>query len=132
MVWPEWYSRVIVEVVILENLASILHFLFAILVAMLGCGARVFWAYAFYQLLTTTLKTLLIPGYPLSDWTWDFLGDTLEFLTGIGLATVLGLDSRIRPSPVVKRACSTRGILVGLALLMLLWTIAFLNSTGRL
>ena len=132
MVWPEWYSRVIVEVVILENLASILHFLFAIAVTMLGCGSRVFWAYAFYQLLTTTLKTLLIPGYPLSDWTWDFLGDTLEFLTGVGLASVLGLDSRIKPPPVAERACSTRGILVGLALLMLLWAIAFLNSTSRL
>lgn len=132
MVWPEWYSRVLIEIVILENLASILHFLFAIAVTALGCGVRVFWVYAFYQLLTTTLKTLLIPGYPLSDWSWDFLGDTLEFLTGVGMAYALHLDSRIKPPPAVERACSTRGILVGLLLLMALWTIAFINYTGRL
>lgn len=128
MVWPTWVSDRIVEFVVLENLASISHFLFAFALTVIGCGARVFWAYAFYQFYTTAAKTLSFPDHTLRDWTWDFVGDTVEFLIGIGLATALGVNSKITPPPPVRRACSKRGILVGLGLLTLVWLVFYLRS----
>lgn len=130
MVWPAWASDTIIEFVVVENLASIGHLLFALAVSLLGCAARVFWAYASYQLYTTAAKTLAFPEHTLGDWTWDFAGDTMEFLIGMGLAQALGIYGRLQPSGRVEKACSPRGIIVGLSLLTLVWLVFFLRALG--
>ncbi len=132
MVWPGWYSATIVEFVVLENLASIVHLLFALLLAYLSrdCARRVFWAYAFYQLVTTTAKTIAFPDHTLADWTWDFAGDTMEFLIGMGLATALGVESHgaQKLDERLDKACTWRGVLTGLAVLFIIWLVAFINA----
>ena len=131
MVWPGWYSATIIEFVVLENLASIVHALFAMALAYLSinCARRVFWAYAFYQLTTTAAKTIAFPEHTLSDWTWDFAGDTIEFLIGVGLAVALGVEDRgVERISRIGKACSWRGILAGLAVLFAAWLIAFANA----
>lgn len=75
MIWPGWYSDRIVDFIVLENPASIVHLLFAVLVTLLGCHRRVFPAFAFYQFITTLAKTLAFPEHTLADWSWDFFGD---------------------------------------------------------
>ncbi len=127
MVWPSWYTGTIVEVVVLENLASIVHFLFAVLVAAMGCSHRVFVAYTFYQLVTTILKTATDPSHGLSDWSWDFVGDTLEYVMGVGVAQLAGWESRLASKPRVQALCTGKSILAGLTLLMLVWLILFLS-----
>jgi len=133
MVWPGWYSATIVEFVVLENLASMVHMVFALLLAYMSisCARRVFWAYAFYQLVTTAAKTAAFPEHTLADWTWDFAGDTLEFLIGMGLAVALGFENhgaRKLGSLSIDKACTLRRVLTGLAALFIIWLAAFINA----
>ncbi len=128
MIWPEWYSRTLVEFIVLDNLASIIHMLAAIAFAVLGCHKRVFWAYLFYQIITTAAKTIVFPEHTLADWSWDLGGDTFEFLIGVGIAEVLGLTSRIKPSGYVEKACSVKGVIIGLIILLAIWLVAFINA----
>lgn len=128
MVWPEWYSRALIEFVVVENLAGIVHVVASLVFAILGCHARVFWAYLFYQLLTTAAKTVVFPEHTLADWAWDLGGDTFEYLIGVGVAEILGLTSRIEAQGLAAKACSSRGVLAGLAVVLLLWLAAFLSA----
>ncbi len=131
MVWPSWYSATIVEFIVLENLASIVHLLFALLLAYLssGCVRRVFWAYAFYQFVTTIAKTMAFPEHSLADWTWDFAGDTMEFLVGMGLAMALGIEGRgARKFNSIDNVCRWRVVITGLTVLFIIWLIAFINA----
>ena len=131
MVWPAWMSDRIVEFIVLENLASWGHFAFALLITTIaGCARRVFWLYAIYQLVTTAFKSAAFPEHTLADWTWDFAGDTVEFLIGIGLAYALGVNDRIQPTGNLAKACSWKGILAGYGVLWLVWAVAFLNALG--
>ncbi len=127
MVWPEWVSGTIVEFVVLENLASMIHFLAAFALTVIGCAKRFFWVYTLYELVTTGIKTAVYPGHTLVDWTWDLMGDIMEFLMGIGLAYVLGVESRIHDSPSVARICEWKTLLAFISALMAAWIIALLT-----
>lgn len=128
MIWPEWYSRTIAEVIVAENLASIVHILAAVAFTLLSCHRRVFWAYLAYQLVTTAGKTLAFPEHTLSDWSWDLAGDTIEYLAGVGIVEVLGLTGRIRLPPPASKACSTRTILAATIALLALWALLLAGS----
>ncbi len=128
MVWPEWYSRTLIEFIVVDNLASIIHVVAAMVFTVLACHRRIFWAYFFYQLVTTVAKTIAFPEHTLADWSWDLGGDTFEFLIGIGLAEVLGLTGSIKPAGIVEKACTRKGVLIGLAILFIIWLIAFIHA----
>jgi len=131
LVWPAVLSDRFMEITVLENIASWTHILFALAVTLVaGCARRVFWLYTLYQLVTTAAKTLTFPEHTLADWSWDFFGDTLEFLMGMGLAYALGINDRVRPEGFLARACSWRGILVGYAALWIIWLVAYVTSLG--
>jgi len=132
LIWPGWYSDRIIDFIVLENAASIVHFLFAVLVTLLGCHRRVFPVFAFYQFITTLAKTLAFPQHTLADWSWDFFGDVFEFLIGIGIVEAAGLAGRYKTGGFVERACSVKGILVGLAVLLVVWLFMFLRAYGSI
>ena len=125
IVWPEWMSRVYVEMIVLENLASWLHFAAAIAFSVVGCGVRVFWAYSAYQVYTTLGKLLAFPEAEAPVWVSDMIGDVVEFAAGLGLAVALGVYGRVRLTGVAERACSWRGVLAGLGALTLVWLVFF-------
>ncbi len=128
MIWPDWYTKTIAEVVVAENLASIVHILAASAFALLSCHRRVFWAYLAYQLVTTAGKTLAFPEHTLSDWSWDLVGDTMEYLTGVGIIEVLGLTGKTRLPPPADKACSPRAILAATIALLALWALLLARS----
>lgn len=128
IVWPEWMTRTYLEMVVLENIASWLHFAAALAFAVVGCGARVFWAYTAYQVYTTLGKLLAFPEAEAPVWVSDMVGDTLEFAAGLGLAVALGVYGRVRLGGLVERACQWRGILAGLAALTVVWLVFFVRS----
>ncbi len=128
IVWPEWMSRVYFEMIVLENIASWIHFAAALFFAVLGCGTRVFWAFSAYQVYTTLGKLLAFPEVEGPAWASDMLGDIFEFAAGLGLALALGFYGRVRLGGLAERACSWRGVLAGLALLTLVWLVFFIRS----
>jgi len=125
VVWPQAFSERFWEVVVLENPASILHFVAAIALTLLGCGRQTFWAYTAYQVYTTIAKTLAFPEHTLADWPDDMLGDIVEYAAGIGVAWAAGLDSRVSLPGRLASACTWRGVMVGLALVTLVWAAFF-------
>lgn len=132
MMWPSWYSRTLIEIIVLENIASIVHAVFALALSYISidCARKVFPAFTLYELVTTTAKTIAFPDHGLADWSWDFVGDTIEYIIGVGLAVTLGLDNRgsksIRSS--LEQVCGWRGVLAGLALLLAVWLVAFVKA----
>jgi len=128
VVWPEWFSRVYVEIIVLENIASWLHFAAAVALGVLGCGRRVFWAYTAYQVYTTLAKLAAFPGVEAGVWPSDMLGDIFEFAAGLGLVAAAGLEGRARLPPWAAAACGWRGVLAGLAALTLVWLVFFAKS----
>ncbi len=115
MIWPDILSHNYLFITVLENTASWLHLLGGLVVALLGCPGRYLAAYALYQPYTTTAKTLLFPGHGLADWSWDFIGDNVEFLAGIGLGAATA-PGRMAGSPAARGYCEWRtvGLLLGL------------------
>ena len=128
IVWPEWMTRAYLEMIVLENLASWFHLAAAVALAVVGCGARVFWAYSVYQVYTTLGKLLAFPEAEGPVWVSDMIGDIVEFAAGLGFAVALGVYGRVRLGGPVERACSWRGILAGLGALTLVWLVFFVRS----
>ena len=124
-VWPGPLSRTIAEIVVLENPASLFHFLLGLGLAPIrgGCARRVFAVFLAYQAVTTLLKTILIgeTGAEILD---DLVGDTVEYMAGAGLAFLSGLDGRVEPRGLLEDACSWRGIGLGLLVVAVAWTAA--------
>ncbi len=110
MIWPGPISDKVFEVVVLENIASIGHLLFGFLIVLAGCAREGFALYTAYQASTTIVKTLLFPEHTLADWSWDLLGDVLEFSSGAGLAFITGLDVASR-NHVFARYCTVKALL---------------------
>jgi len=128
IVWPEWMTRRIAEIVVLENPASILHLVAAIVLATLGCGRETFAAYTLYQVYTTIAKTIAFPEETLADWPTDLLGDTLEYAIGLGLAWALGLTGKVKLPEPYNKACTWKGVLAGLGLVTLVWLAFFIRD----
>ena len=126
-IWPGVLGAEIPEVATFENVASIIHFLAAILFCSLGCGGRFFLYYTVYQLITTLVKTLLVPGETMSDWTWDIIGDIVEYLAGMGLAIVIGVKGKLAGGGRFSHMCSHRGMLILFASLMTIWAVVLVR-----
>jgi hypothetical protein len=125
LIWPDLLSHKYLTVTVLENPASWLHLVGGLIAAFFGCPGRYLAAYALYQLYTTAAKTILFPSHGLADWSWDFLGDNLEFLAGIGLGAALAPP---RASSGQGRMCSWRIVALLLGLLTLAWLAALASS----
>ncbi len=128
VVWPDWMTRQLAEILVLENAASIFHYLAAIAIAAAGCARPATAAYTLYQVYTTIAKTLAFPEHTLADWPTDLLGDTIEFIAGAGTAWLLGIDSEIRLPGKAAKACTWKGIMMALAALTLVWLAFFIRD----
>ncbi len=132
VIWPEWATRTIATILVIDNLASVFHVVVGFFACVMGCGRRVFLVFLGYQFFTTLAKTLFIPGYQLSMWGTDFVGDTLEYVIGVGFAYIFSLNDRLAGRPEVRRVCTWKSIALMLVIVMVFWAIGFaLALQGR-
>ena len=111
------------EIVVLENTASLLHFLLGVLVALSGCPLRGLAFYTAYQAGMVPVKLLLADWYTLGDLDWDLVGDELEFLAGLGLVLALGLGGKLQGGMPGKMLCDSRVLAAIFGLTAIYWTL---------
>jgi len=129
VIWPGILSNHITPIPTFDDVASLFHFIAALLLTLVaGCSRRFFAGFIIYQLVTTSLKTLLLAGHTLADWRWDFFGDIEEYAAGAGLIYLAGLNDRIPARGVLGRLCSWRGIAAMFAALMTVWAVLFVMA----
>jgi len=116
------------EVIVLENLASILHFLAGVVIALSGCPATGLAVYAAYQTGMTLVKFAVTDWYTVGDIDWDLIGDMVEFLAGMGLVWGLGLAGRLRDARLARLACNKKVLASVFGLVALYWTILLLQG----
>ncbi|MCE4624892.1 MAG: hypothetical protein F7C35_03395 [Desulfurococcales archaeon] len=129
-VWPGLLGANTPVIPTFENVASLIHFLAALLFCTIGCGRRFFTYYTIYQFITTIVKTMLIPGESVQDWTWDIVGDLEEYLAGMGTALLIGISGKMSGWRHSGRICSHRGLLSLFSLLMIVWALVLLRYIG--
>lgn len=110
-------------VVVLENLASLLHFLAGALIALSGCPRRGLAVYTAYQAGMVPVKLLLADWYSLRDLDWDLVGDELEFLAGLGLVLALGMGGRLSERRYARLLCDLKVLLLIFGGAALYWTV---------
>jgi len=122
------YAEGYTGIFVLENLASIVHFIAAFLATVWSCGRRFFPFYAAYQAGGSVAKELFLPSFTLADVGWDFFGDLVEYLAGAGAAYVAGLADSRRLQGRVALICSPRVMAAALAAMLVFWAAAFASG----
>ncbi len=116
------------EIIVLENTASIIHFLAGVAIALSGCPLRGLAIYTAYQAGMVLVKFAVADWYTIGDLDWDLVGDELEFLAGLGLVLGLGMGGRLSKARSARLLCNVKVLAAIFGAAALYWTILLVNG----